>query len=546
MLKVRTTKTISGKTAVQVVKRAHQKTKVIKHIGSAGNEDELKHLKKQAERYIVDSTNTPPLLPEIFGVSRPALLSEVEQVVNRLTFTKSYHIFAYEFLSYFYQLNGFTHLQNTLLCNLSFMRLIEPCSKTQSITLLEKYFGIHYSKNPVYEGLSKLISLKGDVEKIAVEYAEKQFVFDFSMIFYDVTTLYYETFKEDEDTLDEEGNMIEKGLRKNGHGKEIKPGQPIIVIGLMVTKEGFPVSYEVYEGNTFEGDTFIPSILSFQKKHSIQTLTIVTDAAMISLENVERLKEKNLSYIVGARIANLKNKEMKQVNEELVGENQTAEEMQKINGKTIQMQTEKGLLICDFSIKRYHKDKREMEKQITKAEYLVSKNSEGKRTKFLMLKQSGKKTDKKRKGERDKKEKAYILNTELIEKTKLLLGIKGYYTNLFEQDEKLTNQDIINHYHNLWQVEKAFRITKSDLLARPIFLRKRESIEAHVLIVFVSLCVAKSIELKTGYSIQKVKDMIWGIVDITLEDSLTGRQFVKRMNAIGNPMVEFLKKMKCG
>jgi transposase len=311
-----------------------------------------------------------------------------------------------------------------------------------------------------------IVGVKEAIEKGVVSVAKKHYFFDFSMVFYDVTTLYYESFTEDADTIDEEGNMIEKGVRKEGHGKEIKPGQPIIVIGLMVTKEGFPVSYEVYEGNTFEGDTFIPSILSFQKKHSIKTLTIVADAAMISLENVEKLKKEKLSYIVGARIANLKQPEMVQIHQELINHNQTAEELKIIDGKSIQIQTEKGLLICDFSIKRYLKDKREMEKQIIRAENLIAKNTGGKQAKFLMLKQTEKITDKKKKG--DKKEKAYEINTKLIEKTKLLLGIKGYYTNLFEKDEKITNTDIINHYHNLWHVEKAFRIAKSDLQMRPI------------------------------------------------------------------------------
>lgn len=545
MLKLRTTKTASGKTAVQVVERSQQKTRIIKHIGSAGNEDELKLLRKRAERYIIDSTSNHPLFPELFGMNQPLLLSEAEQVVNRLSFIASFHVFAYEFLSYFYEQNGLINVQNILLQDLSLMRVIEPCSKLRSISLLEKYFNRSYAKDTVYEGLAKLTLLKEGVEKTAVLYAEKTFGFDFSMVFYDVTTLYYESFTEDEDIFDEEGNMIEKGLRKGGLGKEIKIGQPIITIGLMVTKEGFPVSYEVYEGNTFEGDTFIPSILSFKKKHSIQTLTIVADAAMISFDNVEKLKEQKLSYIVGARMASLKQAEMKQAHTGLIGQNQTGEELQKIDGASLQIQTERGLLICDFSLKRYLKDKREMEKQITRAENLVAKNTEGKRTKFLIRKQSGEKTGKKKK-KGEEKDKAYEINTKLIEKTKLLLGIKGYYTNLFEKDEKLTDQDIIKHYHSLWHVEKAFRIAKSDLQARPIFHHKRASIEAHILIVFVSLCIAKSIELKTGYSIQKVKDMIWGIVDITLEDSLTGKRYVKRMNTIGNPMVELLEKLKCG
>lgn len=535
MFKTRTTKTASGKTAVQVVERAHQKIRIIKHIGSAGNDDELKLLQKQAERYIVDSTSTQPLFPDLFGVSRPLLLSEFEQVVDRLSVTRSLHTFAHEFLSSFYKRTGLIRLGNDLLRDLAFLRLIEPCSKLRSIMLLQKYFGIGYTEDTVYEGLPKLILLKDEAEKIAVSYAEQTFGFDFTLIYYDVTTLYYESFTEDPDTIDAEGDMIEKGLRKGGLGKEIKPGQPQIVIGLMVTKEGFPVFFEVYEGNTFEGDTFIPSILSFQKKHKITVFTIVADAAMISLDNVEKLKEKSLSYIVGGRIANLKDREMKQIYTELIGENHTTEELKIIDGKSVRIQTERGLLLCDFSLKRYLKDKREMEKQIQKAEYFVSKNSEGKRTKFLMLKQSEKKTGKKG------KEKVYTLNNDLIKKTKFLLGIKGYYTNLFEKNEKLTDTDIINHYHNLWHVEKAFRIAKSDLQARPIFHHKRDSIEAHIFIVFVSLCLTKAIELETSYSIRSVKDMIWDILDVTFADKITGKQFVKRTEVKENPMVKLLE-----
>ena len=239
---------------------------------------------------------------------------------------------------------------------------------------------------------------------------------------------------------------------------------------------------------------------------------------MISFDNVKKLKEHELSYIVGGRMANLKYAEMKQVNAELIGQNQTAEELQKIDGKSMTIQTERGLLICDFSLKRYLKDKREMEKQISRAENLVAKNTDGKRTKFLMLKQT-KKTGKK-KGET--KEKAYELNTTLIERTKLLLGIKGYYTNLFEKDEKLTNQDIITHYHNLWHVEQAFRIAKSDLAARPIYHRKREAIEAHILICFMALAVCRYMELKTKKSTKQIVQLLRSITEARIKNKLTG------------------------
>lgn len=126
-------------------------------------------------------------------------------------------------------------------------------------------------------------------------------------------------------------------------------------------------------------------------------------------------------------------------------------ELQKIDGAATRIETERGLLICDFSWKRYQKDKRDMEKQIAKAQRLLEKKEGMRRTKFLMNK--------------DKKKAEQMINTDLVAKTKLLLGIKGYYTNLTEE----TNTTIVDHYHNLWYVEQAFRISKSDLAMRPIY-----------------------------------------------------------------------------
>jgi len=518
MLHIRTTKTASASTAVQIVRYDGKRTIVVKHFGSAKTQEEIKLLKEAAVNFITEQLRVKgqqllfPSEKEHSG-SKIIQLDKCEYLGVRYSFT-------YEMLTYIAGKFGFIKLDNKLLLDLTLMRIIEPSSKLQALSLLRELFGLSYTEITLYRSLKQFAELKETIEQAVVTFAKKHYSFDFSMVFYDVTTLYYESFTDDEDTLDTEGNIIDKGLRKGGLGKEIKIGQPIIVIGLMVTKEGFPVSYEVYEGNTFEGDTFIPSILAFKKKHSVQTFTIVADAAMISLDNVEKLKEYELSYIVGARIANLKQKEMLHIHEELIGLNQTIEELEKIDGKSIRIQTEKGLLLCDFSLKRYKKDKREMEKQIRKAEYLVAKNIEGKRTKFLQLKQTNKNTGKKKK--REVKEKVYELNTTLIEKTKRLLGIKGYYTNLFEKNEKLTNQDIITHYHSLWHVEKAFRIAKSDLQMRPIYHFKRQTIEAHILICFMALSMCKYMELKTNKSTKKIVKLLKSITEARIKNLLTG------------------------
>lgn len=524
MLHIRTTRTASFSTAVQVVKYEGKRTIVIKHIGSAHTKEEIEALKQTASDWIKTQQadkNQLPLMP----LPLPSRKTQPLIPLDKCEYLGSRHAFIYEVLFTLFRLFRFHKINNQLLLDLVIMRIIKPVSKLESLEYLSTMFDHGYKAGSLYQALPVLATHKDVVEEAVVAFAKKYYSFDFSFVFYDVTTLYYESFTEDEDSFDDEGNMVEKGLRKNGNGKEIKIGQPIIVIGLMVTKEGFPVSYEVYEGNTFEGDTFIPSILSFQKKHSIKTLTIVADAAMISFDNVEKLKEQHLSYIVGARIANLKQTEMKQIHTELIGENQTAEDLQKIDGKSMRIQTERGLLLCDFSIKRYQKDKREMEKQIIRAENLVAKNSEGKRTKFLQLKQTniGKK-----KGE--EKEKSYELNTTLIEKTKQLLGIKGYYTNLFEKDEELTNADIINHYHGLWHVEKAFRIAKSDLQMRPIYHFKKQAIEAHILICFMALSMCKYMELKTNKSTKKIVKLLKSITEAKIKNLLTGEIIILKQH----------------
>ena len=530
MFHIRTATTASGATEVQVIRYRFRKRIIVKHIGSAHTEEDIVSLKQIANQWIEQETHQQRLLP--IEEKKPSLpLVSIDKLRN-LGFR---YTFAYETLTKLLRMFNLAEKEYCLFLDLVLIRIMQPASKRESFTLLSNLFGIHYKRTDFYRSLPAFVELKETIEKNVVTLAAKHFSFDFSLIFYDVTTLYYESFTDDEDSLDEEGNVIEKGLRKGGFGKEVKSGQPIIVIGLMVTKEGFPISYEVYEGNTFEGDTFIPSILSFKKKHKIQTLTIVADAAMISFDNVEKLKEHELSYIVGARMANLKRVEMKQIHEKLIGQNQTAEELQKIDGKSMRIQTEKGLLLCDFSVKRYMKDKREMDKQIAKAEYLVLKNTEGKRTKFLMLKQ-----DSKKKGE--EKEKVYALNTELIEKTKLLLGIKGYYTNLFEKDEKLTNTDIITHYHSLWYVEKAFRIAKSDLQMRPIYSFTRKAIEAHVLICFMALAVCKYMELKTKRSTKVIINLLKQVTDARILHTLTNEEIILR-SELSTETEEILKNL---
>lgn len=423
--------------------------------------------------------------------------------MNHLEVLPNYkHMFAYEFLSYFYRLSGFEELDLTILKHLVFARIIKPTSKIESLRFLKENFGIRYGHSSLYGELLKINKRKDDIEKIAVNYAKKHLSFDFSLVFFDVTTLYFETFKEDKDNF-----------RKAGFSKDGKHQQPQVLVGLVVTKEGFPISIESFEGNTFEGHTMLPVILNLKKKYSIENLTIVADAGMLSFNNMEVLQEHNLQYIVGARMGGIKENTIKDISEKI----------NRQENYIIEAQTKYGRLLVDFSKKRASKDKSDREKQIRKAKVqIVNGNPILKRIRFL---------------KEDVKTK-YELNQSLIDKDIILDGLKGYYTNTGEKDARL----LINRYKDLWHVEKAFRIAKSDLLARPMFHHKKENVKAHILIVFVSLAIAKIIEFETLISIKRVAEEIWKIIDITLKDTLTNFKFTKRMETSENPLASYVDK----
>jgi transposase len=282
----------------------------------------------------------------------------------------------------------------------------------------------------------------------------------------------------------------------------------------MVTKDGFPVAYDVFSGNTFEGKTIIPVVKNFIKKNKVTNFTIIADAAMISSENVKNLIDNKINYIVGARLGNVSKETLELIDKSLIKE----------ENKTIRLKTDKGFLICGFSNVRYRKDKFEMEKQIEKAKKVVENPSKNPRTKFT------------KKVSDDK----FEINQELIEKTKKLLGIKGYYTNL--EENIANNQLIIERYHELYKIEQVFRISKNDLQTRPIFHYKEEPIRLHILICFIALVVSKHVELKTGISIKKFTHECKKISSGRILNQITNKEIVLKAKP-NTKMLEYLSKI---
>ena len=407
-------------------------------------------------------------------------------LLNKSEFLGVYYTFFYEVTSALISKIGLNKIKKKLLLDLVIMRILEPASKLHSIELLNVYFGLQHRRQSYYKYAPKWLDLKSKVEEIVMQFAKQKYAFNYDLLFYDVTTLYFETFREDE-------------LRQNGFSKDNKSQQPQILIGLMVNEEGFPVAYEVFSGSTFEGHTILPVVKEFIKKHAVKDFTVVADAAMISAENVQQLLSNDISYIVGARLGNVPAKLIEQIDKSLP----------RHDGENIRIKTDIGFLICSYSATRYRKDKYEMEKQIQKAKSLIESPSKNKKLKFT--KSSGEKIE---------------INEALIEKTKKLLGIKGYYTNVGE--EVVNNKMVMERYHELYKIEQAFRISKNDLQTRPIFHFKEQPIKLHILICFMALVISKHIELDTRQSIRKFITECKKITDARIFNQITGKEMTIR------------------
>jgi transposase len=290
-------------------------------------------------------------------------------------------------------------------------------------------------------------------------------------VLYDVTTLYFEV--QEEDTY-----------RKPGLSKERRL-EPQIVIGLLVDQYGFPLGLHSFEGNTAETKTILPVIEAFQAQHGLTKTTIVADAAMLSAKNLTALADAGYTYIVGSRL--------QKIPFDIAEYQKTGE----LSDQQIVVSHQEGYrVIYQYRAKRAALDLRNIEKQVAKAQKVVSGHRPAYKTKFLSIKIKDK-----------------LLNQKLIDKAYTLAGIKGYVTNL-----DIPDSEVIVYYHQLFQVEATFRMAKSDLRARPVYHRKRDAIEAHLTIVLAALAISRNIECQTEISIKQfvklLRPLRSGIVSI--------------------------------
>ena len=485
----------SGIVSIQVIDKSEGKYAVIKTIGSSSDEKIIEDLYRQGKKWIATQYYGER---DMFAIQEQEeeerqvidyFLSNVENILLNGTQL---------ILNQVLNIVGFGAIEDEILKHLVIARLCQPSSKTGTVEYLKSYFDEDVNLNKIYRYLDTLNDRQKDrIQKISVEHTRKLLGGQIDLVFYDVTTLYFETDKTDD-------------LRKTGFSKDGKHSQPQIVLGLLLSEGGYPLAYSIHEGSKYEGHTMLPVVEDFVRKFNLTDFVIVADSALMNNENITLLEEKNYQYIIGARIKN----ESKQVTNWILSQN-------KIDGTLYEYQkSEKCRLIVVYSEKRAKKDAYNREKGVRRLEKdfkngSITKSSINKRgyNKFLEMNS-------------DVKVK---INYDKVQQDGQWDGLKGYITNT-----GLNASLICEQYSGLWQIERAFRISKGTLELRPIFHFTRKRIEAHVCICFVAYKVYKELEriLKTNnisLSVDSVLNIAKTITTMKIKLPISGETLTKTM-----------------
>ena len=389
--------------------------------------------------------------------------------------------------------------------NIVLARIAQPSSKAESINILANNFGVSLDLNQVYRMMNDID--EGVIEHLntlAYTTTRKLFNDKIDVIYFDATTLYFESFTEDEG---------EDALKKNGYSKDLKFNQPQVVLALMVTKEGLPIGYEAFRGDTFDGHTLIPSLKVLKEKYNIDNVVYVADAGMFNNDNLkelESLEAEHFNYIVGARIKNLS----KDLKEKITDGSHYRELTPEIKVARFRMDNGRQLIVS-HSAKRAQKDYHDRMKGIEK----LRKKLEGSRSvkehlsnqgykKYLKL---GSNHDDNRKG--DPCDTTITIDEAKIKHDAIWDGLKGLVVNA---DSTLSDEAILAQYGNLWQVEESFRITKHDLKIRPIYHWKPSRVRAHLAISFAAYMLTRYLEHRVRVqfkklSPKKIRNLLMGV-----------------------------------
>jgi len=428
----------------------------MEHIGSAHSQAELEVLLAVAAQRITEGQDELPL--DVPVKQQPTALEITATRMGRLL----------DALGHVYRQLGldFATGNDGVFEQLVTARIIEPTSKKDAARVLKEAgmpassYATVKRRLPGYATFEFRNALSGALAARAPLGAS-------ALVLYDVTTLWFET-----DTGD--------GFREPGFSKERRL-EPQITVGLLTDALGAPLMVEAFEGNRAETRTMIPIVRGFVEAHGIADVTVVADAGMLSEANLKDIEDAGWSFIVGGKLPEIPDPIRQWMLDNPDGEPGEGQVVSQRLTMGTKADTRPRTTYYQYRSERAKRTLHGIAAQVQKAEKAVRGQIPVKRNRFITL-TGGKKS----------------VNRDLEAKTRALAGWKSYVTNLETSPEY-----VINAYHQLWHVEHSFRMSKHDLKARPVYSRTRESIDAHLAIVFAALAVSHWIETQTGWSIKR-------------------------------------------
>ncbi len=470
---VRKKRNKSGSVSVQVVAKDNGKYRVVKTVGCSSDLAQVDCLYRQGQEWVRSFGGRQMSLDFNCGIDS---FDQIERVLLNGPLL---------LLGKYYEDIGFGQIDDKTLRELVIARVSEPLSKYATTRYLRSHFGREVKPGVIYRYMDSLKGTRRElVQQISVQHTMCVLGGRIGLVFYDVTTLYFESNKEDE-------------LRSPGFSKDGKTSETQVVLGLLVSRDGYPLSYSLFNGAQFEGRTLIPVIDDFVQRFSLTDFVIVADSGLLNTKNIALLNQAGYKYVVGARIRN----EAKSVQEWILG-------LPKADGDLHEHRKSQTVrLIVGYSTKRAAKNRLNREKGLKRLEKAyqsgrLTKENINRRgyNKFLSI----------------SKDVRVTIDRDKITEDERWDGLKGYLTNT-----ELPAELVVEHYHGLWVVERAFRIGKGRLDMRPMFHFKTERIEAHICICFMAYKLYKELErvirLKNiGISVDKVIDIAKTITTITI------------------------------
>lgn len=448
---IRQKKNKSGSISVQIISKIGGRYKVAKTIGSSESEDQVKLLVQQAKVDLLSLVGQSSLFIPEQDVQVESYLNTIENIQIRtigpeLIFGRIYDAI------------GYNAIEEDIFRHLVIARLAFPLSKLKTIEYMYRYQGVTIGLDQVYRFLDKLnAKLKEQVEQISYQHTLKTLEGEIGIVFYDMTTLYFESNEEDD-------------FRMTGFSKDGKHHLPQIYLGLLVGLGGYPIGYDLFEGKLFEGNTLIPVIDKLTKKFNLARPIIVADAGLLTKANIDTLASLGYTYIIGARAKSEKTIIKNEILSLKLNDGET---------KVIH-KTDGNRLIISYSEKRAKKDEHNRKRGLSRLEKQVKS---GKLTK-QNINNKGYNKYLRMKGQVE-----IEIDYDKYNADKRWDGLKGYITNT-----ALSPSTILEQYKNLWHIEKAFRMSKTDLRIRPIYHRLKRRIEAHICLSFAAYSIYKELE----------------------------------------------------